>query len=128
MKAPLHYFGGKSRAVDLVWHAFGAECRNYVEPFFGSGAMLLGALIYWHLDGISGTGRLAAGTPEIRNSIRAKRFGFRRIAIKRRGCFDHFVDLSKMVFLFVGRKYEIELFFRKLSQCLLTIRLQLLNS
>ena len=39
MKAPFSYFGGKSRAVDLVWHAFGAECLNYVEPFFGSGAM-----------------------------------------------------------------------------------------
>ena len=39
MKAPFSYFGGKSRAVDLVWHAFGAECLNYVEPFFGSGSM-----------------------------------------------------------------------------------------
>lgn len=43
LKAPYPYFGGKSRAVELVWHAFGTECRNYVEPFFGSGAMLLGA-------------------------------------------------------------------------------------
>ena len=42
MKAQFPYFGGKSRAVDLVWHAFGAECLNYVEPFFGSGAMLAG--------------------------------------------------------------------------------------
>lgn len=40
-KAPFPYFGGKSRAVDLVWPRFG-DVRNYVEPFFGSGAMLLG--------------------------------------------------------------------------------------
>jgi hypothetical protein len=41
LKAPFPYFGGKSRAAPLVWPRFGAV-RNYVEPFFGSGAMLLG--------------------------------------------------------------------------------------
>jgi hypothetical protein len=56
-------------------------------------------MIYWHLDGISGTGRLAAGTPEIRNSIRAKRFGFHRTATSRMGCFDHFAGVNKMVFM-----------------------------
>ena len=40
LKAPFPYFGGKSRAAGLVWPWFGAV-RNYVEPFFGSGAMLL---------------------------------------------------------------------------------------
>ncbi len=40
LKAPFPYFGGKSRATSLVWPRFG-EVRNYVEPFFGSGAMLL---------------------------------------------------------------------------------------
>jgi len=40
LKAPFPYFGGKSRAAGLVWPRFGAV-RNYVEPFFGSGAMLL---------------------------------------------------------------------------------------
>jgi DNA adenine methylase len=40
--APFPYFGGKSGAVDTVWAAFGSV-NNYVEPFFGSGAMLLGA-------------------------------------------------------------------------------------
>ena len=40
LKAPFPYFGGKSRAAALVWPRFGAV-RNYVEPFFGSGAMLL---------------------------------------------------------------------------------------
>ncbi len=40
IKSPFPYFGGKSRAADLVWPRFG-QVRNYVEPFFGSGAMLL---------------------------------------------------------------------------------------
>lgn len=40
--APFPYFGGKSRAAGLVWSAFG-DVANYVEPFAGSAAMLLGA-------------------------------------------------------------------------------------
>lgn len=40
--APFPYFGGKSRAVETVWSAFG-EVDNYVEPFAGSAAILLGA-------------------------------------------------------------------------------------
>ena len=35
------YFGGKRRAAPLVWSALGQVSR-YVEPFFGSGAVLLG--------------------------------------------------------------------------------------
>ena len=42
LKAPFPYFGGKSGAVEQVWQAFG-DVRNYVEPFMGSAAMLLGA-------------------------------------------------------------------------------------
>ena len=34
------WFGGKSRAAPLVWERFG-NVPNYVEPFFGSGAVLL---------------------------------------------------------------------------------------
>jgi DNA adenine methylase len=41
LKAPFPWFGGKSRVADLVWRRFGAV-PNYVEPFFGSGAVLLG--------------------------------------------------------------------------------------
>ena len=41
-KAPFPWFGGKRRVADVVWSAFGAEVNNYVEPFFGSGAVLLG--------------------------------------------------------------------------------------
>lgn len=40
LKAPFPYFGGKARAAHLVWERFGSV-RNYVEPFFGSGAVLL---------------------------------------------------------------------------------------
>jgi hypothetical protein len=40
MKAPFPYFGGKSRVATDVWQRFG-DVKNYVEPFFGSGAVLL---------------------------------------------------------------------------------------
>jgi DNA adenine methylase len=36
------YFGGKRRAASQVWTALGTVDR-YIEPFFGSGAVLLGA-------------------------------------------------------------------------------------
>jgi DNA adenine methylase len=38
--APFPWFGGKSRIAPLVWGRFG-DVRNYIEPFFGSGAVLL---------------------------------------------------------------------------------------
>jgi site-specific DNA-adenine methylase len=41
LKAPFPWFGGKSRVADLVWDRFG-DVPNYVEAFFGSGAVLLG--------------------------------------------------------------------------------------
>lgn len=41
LKAPFPWFGGKRRAASLVWSRFGVV-RNYVEPFYGSGAVLLG--------------------------------------------------------------------------------------
>ncbi|NCC31313.1 MAG: DNA adenine methylase [Chloroflexia bacterium] len=40
LKAPFPYFGGKSRIADAVWARLG-DVRNYIEPFFGSGAILL---------------------------------------------------------------------------------------
>ena len=40
--APFPWFGGKSRAAPLAWAAMGAEVDNYVEPFAGSLAVLLG--------------------------------------------------------------------------------------
>jgi hypothetical protein len=41
LKAPFPWFGGKASIAPLVWERFGTA-SNYVEPFFGSGAMLLG--------------------------------------------------------------------------------------
>ena len=40
MKAPFPYFGGKSKIADAIWSRFG-DVKCYVEPFFGSGAVLL---------------------------------------------------------------------------------------
>ena len=40
LRAPFPWFGGKSRVADRVWSRFG-DVTNYVEPFFGSGAVLL---------------------------------------------------------------------------------------
>jgi site-specific DNA-adenine methylase len=40
VKSPFPWFGGKAAVADLVWERFG-NVQNYVEPFFGSGAVLL---------------------------------------------------------------------------------------
>lgn len=40
LRAPFPWFGGKARIASAVWERFG-NVRNYVEPFFGSGATLL---------------------------------------------------------------------------------------
>lgn len=43
LRAPFPWFGGKSKAADLIWSRFGAaELGNYVEPFLGSAAVFLG--------------------------------------------------------------------------------------
>lgn len=39
-KAPFPWFGGKRRAAPLVWQLLG-DVDHYVEPFFGSGAVML---------------------------------------------------------------------------------------
>lgn len=40
LKAPFPYFGGKARVADKIWRALG-DPAQYIEPFFGSGAVLL---------------------------------------------------------------------------------------
>ena len=40
LKAPFPYFGGKSKVARLVWDSLGSV-GHYLEPFFGSGAILL---------------------------------------------------------------------------------------
>ena len=41
LQAPFPYFGGKSRIANIVWEALGDNVDHYLEPFFGSGAVLL---------------------------------------------------------------------------------------
>ena len=41
IKTPFPWFGGKSKAAPLLWERFGTDCGNYIEPFFGSGAVWL---------------------------------------------------------------------------------------
>jgi DNA adenine methylase len=40
LKSPYPFFGGKGAVADVVWQRLG-NVQNYVEPFFGSGAVLL---------------------------------------------------------------------------------------
>lgn len=40
LASPYPYFGGKSKVAAEIWRRFG-DVSNYIEPFFGSGAVLL---------------------------------------------------------------------------------------
>src|SRR5271166_3419279 len=40
LRAPFSYFGGKSMIAHKIWERLG-DVENYIEPFFGSGAVLL---------------------------------------------------------------------------------------
>lgn len=40
LRAPFPWTGGKRRVADVVWRGLGSP-PNYIEPFFGSGAVLL---------------------------------------------------------------------------------------
>jgi DNA adenine methylase len=42
LKSPYPFFGGKSRVADIIWSGLG-DIANYVEPFAGSLAVLLGS-------------------------------------------------------------------------------------
>lgn len=52
LTAPFPWFGGKSLACEQVWNAFGSV-QNYVEPFAGSAAMLLGAPVEKRVETIN---------------------------------------------------------------------------
>jgi site-specific DNA-adenine methylase len=52
LAAPFPYFGGKSNACTDVWYALG-DPKNYVEPFAGSAAMLLGRPNIGHTETIN---------------------------------------------------------------------------
>ena len=75
MIAPFPWFGGKRRAAPIVWERFG-KVQNYVEPFFGSGAVLLSRKTPF--DGVEtvndadGRNRVRVpgnGTPKIRDHV-----------------------------------------------------------
>jgi DNA adenine methylase len=59
LKAPFPYFGGKSRIAGEVWARFGAVA-NYVEPFFGSGAVLLSCPTPGHTETVNDADGLLA--------------------------------------------------------------------
>lgn len=40
-KSPYTYFGGKGMIAHEVWTRFGHDVKNFVDPFFGSNALLL---------------------------------------------------------------------------------------
>ena len=42
MKSAYSYFGGKAKVAKTIWDRFG-HINYYIEPFFGSGAVLLGS-------------------------------------------------------------------------------------
>ena len=52
LKAPFPWFGGKSAVADIVWSRFG-DVPNYTEPFFGSGAVLLGRPHSPHIETVN---------------------------------------------------------------------------
>ena len=45
LTAPFPYFGGKSSVADIIWKRLG-DVKHYIEPFFGSGAVLLNRPCY----------------------------------------------------------------------------------
>lgn len=59
IKSPFPYFGGKSRIAALVWERFG-RVSNFVEPFFGSGAVLLGCPWPGHTETVNDADGLLA--------------------------------------------------------------------
>ena len=71
LRAPMPYFGGKARIAAEVWAAFG-RVQNYVEPFFGSGAVLLARpRSTWATDAAPGTETANARSAFLANFWRA---------------------------------------------------------
>ena len=52
LKAPMPWFGGKSTVAGMVWQRLG-NVPNYIEPFYGSGAVLLGRPHDPHIETIN---------------------------------------------------------------------------
>jgi hypothetical protein len=41
LRSPYPYFGGKRKVAPIIWKAFGPDIANFIDPFFGSNAVLL---------------------------------------------------------------------------------------
>jgi len=52
LDTPFPWFGGKRKAAGLVWARFGSV-RNYIEPFFGGGAVLLRRPPPWGVETVN---------------------------------------------------------------------------
>jgi DNA adenine methylase len=59
LQAPFPWFGGKSTAASIIWDRLG-NVTNYVEPFFGSGAVLLSRPKIGHIETINDKDRFVA--------------------------------------------------------------------
>ena len=59
LQAPFPWFGGKSRIARDIWDRFGAV-DNYVEPFFGSGAVLLSRPVLRGIETVNDKDRFVA--------------------------------------------------------------------
>jgi len=65
LRAPFPYPGGKRRIADVVWAALGNP-RNYIEPFFGSGAVLLARPHAPQIETVNDANGLLCLAPETR--------------------------------------------------------------
>lgn len=74
LKAPYPYYGGKAQAAPLIWQALG-DCPNVVEPFFGSGAVLLNRP---HVPKIETVNDLDAHIPNFWRALKADPEGLAR--------------------------------------------------
>ncbi len=81
LKSPFPFFGGKSRIAAMVWDQFG-HVDNYVEPFFGSGAVLLGCPWPGHTETVNDADGLLC------NFFRALQYAPDEVA----ACADHPVN------------------------------------
>jgi DNA adenine methylase len=69
--SPYQYFGGKRRIAALAWERCG-DCPNYVEPFFGSGAVLINRPHYpWSGNRIETVNDLHGFIPNFWRAIQA---------------------------------------------------------
>lgn len=60
LKPPVKWVGGKTQILDSVLALFPTRINNYIEPFLGGGAVLLGVLTLWDQNKIQINGDIYA--------------------------------------------------------------------